>query len=375
MTGPSLTHTGFVFQELYLWHNTQNWAQIFPPGLTVQPGEHAENPETKRRLKNLLDVSGMTERLVPLRPRAATEEELALVHTQAHIAGIKALSEGYGADAGALTPMGRGSYEIAALAVGGVMAAVDAVLAGEVRNAYALTRPPGHHALADLAMGFCLFANIAIAVKRAQREGRVARVAVVDWDVHHGNGTQAAFYDDPSVLTISLHQDCLFPPASGLLREQGEGAGFGANLNIPLPPGCGDGAYLAALERVVVPALKRFRPDLIVIASGLDASGVDPLGRMMVTSEGYRRMTRLLIGAADELCDGRLIAAHEGGYSATYVPYCGLAIIEELSGHRTGVTDDWAPLMAEWGGQEAAPHQLAAIDAAASLLPAVPSPD
>ena len=364
--------TGFVFREIYLWHNTQNWAQLFPPGLTVQPGEHAENPETKRRFKNLLDVSGMTEQLVSLKPRAAEDDELALFHTRAYIARIRQMSAGFGTDAGVLTPMGRGSFEIAALSVGGTMAAMDAVLTGAVRNAYALTRPPGHHALTDSAMGFCLFGNIAIAVKRAQRDRRVSRVAIVDWDVHHGNGTQAAFYDDPSVLTISLHQDQLFPPASGLLSERGAGAGAGANLNIPLPPGCGDGAYLAAFERVVIPALMRFRPDLLVIASGLDASAVDPLGRMMVTSDGYRAMTRLAMRAADDLCGGRLVASHEGGYSATYVPYCGLAIIEELSGHRTGVPDDWAPLMAAWGGQAATPHQFAAIDAAAALVSFVP---
>ena len=360
--------TGFVFQELYLWHNTQNWAQVFPPSLTMQPGEHAENPETKRRFKNLLDVSGMTELLTHLKPAAATEAELALFHTRDHIEHIKALSQGIGADGGVLTPMGRGSYEIAALAVGGTIAALDAVLAGKVRNAYALTRPPGHHALPDLAMGFCLFGNIAVAVKRAIALKMASRVAIVDWDVHHGNGTQAAFYGDPNVLTISLHQDRLFPANSGLLGERGEGKGEGSNINIPLPPGCGDGAYVAAIEQVVVPALTRFRPEVIVIASGLDASGVDPLGRMMVTSEGYRRMTRLLMHAADDLCGGRLIASHEGGYSANYVPYCGLAIIEELSGHKTDIPDEWGTLMANWGSQEMQPHRQAAIDSARSLI-------
>jgi acetoin utilization deacetylase AcuC-like enzyme len=269
--------------------------------------------------------------------------------------------------------MGHGSYEIARLAVGGTMAALDAVLAGTVKNAYALTRPPGHHALADQAMGFCLFGNIAVAVKRAMAEKRVGRVAIVDWDVHHGNGTQAAFLSDPDVLTISMHQETLFPPASGLLGERGEGAGEGANLNIPLPAGCGDGAYLAVFEQIVMPALHRFRPDLIVIASGLDASGVDPLGRMMVTAEGYRRMTRLLMAAADDLCGGRIIASHEGGYAATYVPYCGLAIIEELSGIRTTIKDRWGILMAEWGGQDLVPHQQRAIDEARALVSGIPA--
>ncbi|TVQ59653.1 MAG: class II histone deacetylase [Rhodobacteraceae bacterium] len=366
--------TGLVFQEIYLWHNTWNWATVFPPGLTVQPGEHAENPETKRRFKNLLDVTGMTERLTPIRPRAATEDELARFHTRAHIDHIKALSAGQGGESGELTPMGTGSYEIAALAVGGTMAAIDAVVEGRVANAYALVRPPGHHALADKAMGFCLFGNVAVAVKHAMATHGLGRVAVVDWDVHHGNGTQAAFYDDPSVLTISLHQEDLYPPASGRREENGAGAGLGANLNAPLPPGSGDGAYVAAFERVVLPALDRFRPDLIVVASGLDASGLDPLGRMMVSARGYRRLTEIMMAAADRLCGGRLVLSHEGGYSAMYVPYCGLAIMEALAGLPASELDPWDPIIQNWGGQALQPHQAQAIDAATALVDRVPRP-
>jgi acetoin utilization deacetylase AcuC-like enzyme len=364
--------TGFVFQELYLWHDTQNWASVFPPGLTVQPGEHAENPETKRRFKNLLDVMGVTDKLTPIKPRPATEDELALVHTRAHIEHIKAVSAAGGGDAGELTPIGAGSYEIAALAVGGTMAALDAVVEGRVDNAYALVRPPGHHALADLAMGFCPFANVAIAVKYVMARRGLARVAIVDWDVHHGNGTQAAFYDDPSVLTISLHQDNLFPPNSGGLAERGAGSGEGANLNVPLPPGCGDGAYLEAFDTVVVPALERFRPELIVVASGLDASGLDPLGRMMVSSRGFRSMTERALEAAARLCGGRLALSHEGGYSALYAAYCGLAIIEALAGLPDSGVDPWEPLMRDWGGQALQPHQESAIAAARALVAGVP---
>jgi acetoin utilization deacetylase AcuC-like enzyme len=365
--------TGFVFHELYMWHNTWNWAQVFPPGLTVQPGEHAENPETKRRFRNLVEVSGLLDRMVPLRARPATVEELARVHTRAHIERIRAMSDAGGGDASVLTPFGTGSFEIAQLAAGGTMAAVEAVLSGRVRNAYALVRPPGHHAVADKGMGFCLFANVAVAIAHARATLGLRRVATVDWDVHHGNGTQWIFYEDPETLTISLHQDNLFPPGSGGLAETGAGAGSGANLNVPLPPGCGDGAYVEAFERVVIPALRRFRPELVVVPSGFDASGVDPLGRMMVSSEGYRRMTRLLMAAADELCGGRLVMSHEGGYSATYVPYCGLAVLEEMSGIRTHVEDPWAPLMANWGQMALQPHQKAAIEAAAALVPGVPA--
>ena len=360
--------TGFVFHELYMWHNTQNWALVFPPGLTVQPGEHAENPETKRRIRNLLEVSGLIDHLTPIKPRPATEAEILRFHTPGHLEKIRSMSAAGGGDASALTPFGTGSYEIALLAAGGTIEAMDAVLSGRVQNAYALVRPPGHHATQDVGMGFCLFGNVAIAIMHAQAERGVGRIATVDWDVHHGNGTQAAFYDNPDVLTISLHQDNLFPANSGGLAERGTGRGEGYNLNLPLSPGCGDGAYLEAFRRVVVPALERYRPELIVVPSGFDASGVDPMGRMMVSAEGYRQMTRMLMEAADRLCGGRLLMSHEGGYSAMYAPYCGLAVLEEMSGHRTGVEDPWGPHIALWGQQALQPHQGAAIDAAAALL-------
>lgn len=360
--------TGFVWHELYMWHNTWNWAQVFPPSLTVQPGEHAENPETKRRFRNLLEVSGLYDKLVQIKPRYATEDELARFHTREHIARIKAMSAENGGDASVLTPFGKGSFEIAQLAAGGVIEAFDAVITGKVKNAYALVRPPGHHAEANVGMGFCLFGNAVVAIMHARAIHGVGKVATVDWDVHHGNGTQAGFYDDPSTLTISLHQDNLFPDGTGGLEETGAGAGRGYNLNIPLPPGSGDGAYIAAIERVVLPALYKFKPELIVVPSGFDASGVDPLGRMMISSEGYRQMTRMLMKAADDLCGGKLVLTHEGGYSAMYVPYCGLAVVEELSGTRTHVEDPWAPVMAKWGQMGLQPHQAAAIDAAAKLV-------
>jgi acetoin utilization deacetylase AcuC-like enzyme len=363
--------TGFVWHELYMWHNTWNWAQVFAPSLTVQPGEHAENPETKRRFRNLVEVSGLIDHLTTIKPRYATEDELARFHDRAYIARIKALSAENGGDASTLTPFGRGSFEIAQLSAGGVMAAFDAVIEAKVKNAYALVRPPGHHAIKNLGLGFCLFGNAVVAILHAKATHRVGRIATVDWDVHHGNGTQAAFYDRDDVLTISIHQDNLFPANSGGLAERGEGKGAGYNLNIPLPPGAGDGAYIAAFEQVVIPALHRYRPELIVVPSGFDASGVDPLGRMMITSEGYRAMTRMLMQAADALCGGRMVMSHEGGYSQTYVPYCGLAVLEEMTGIRTHVADPWAPLMANWGGQALQPHQQAVISTAAELLKSI----
>jgi acetoin utilization deacetylase AcuC-like enzyme len=360
--------TGWVFHELYLWHDTGSASSCFPPGLTIEPDEHVENPRTKRRFRNLLEVSGLLDDLAIVKPRYAAEDEIARFHDRDYIARIKKLSAERGGDASYLTPFGRGSFEIAQLAAGGTMAAVDAVLAGQVSNAYALVRPPGHHAERERGMGFCLFGNIAIAILHAKATAKLGRVAVVDWDVHHGNGTQQAFYDNPEVLTISVHQDRLYPTDSGMIEENGAGRGEGYNINIPLPPGSGAGAYLATFERIVAPALRKFMPELIVVASGFDAGGNDPLGRMMLHSGGYRELTRVLKQTAEELCAGRLVMSHEGGYSTANVPYCGLAVMEELVGRRTGIEDPWLPHMERWGQQDLQPHQEAAIDRAASLL-------
>ena len=360
--------TGWLCHELYMWHDTGASAGVLPPGLTVQPGTPYENAESKRRFRNLVEVSGLLDHLAPIQPRYATEDEIARVHTRAHIEKIKTMSAAGGGDASQYSPFGRGSFEIAQLAAGGAIAVFDAVIKGAVSNAYALVRPPGHHAVADLGMGFCLFGNVSIAIRHTQETYRLKRVATVDWDVHHGNGTQAIFYRDPRVLTISLHQDNLFPPESGGCAENGEGEGKGFNINVPLPPGCGNGAYVEAMRRVVIPALRRYEPELIVVPSGFDAAGVDPLGRMLVSSEGYREMTRMLMRAADELCGGKIVMVHEGGYSESYVPYCGLAVLEEMSGVRTKIEDIWAPLMANWGQQALQPHQAAAIARAERLL-------
>jgi acetoin utilization deacetylase AcuC-like enzyme len=354
-----------------MWHDTGTSAWVMPAGLSVQPFAHIESADGKRRIKNLVEVSGLLDHLVQLKPRAATEEEILRLHTPDYVARIKRESDALGGDAGDLTPFGHGSYEIALLSAGGCITAVDAVLDGKVDNAYALVRPPGHHAERDAGKGFCIFANVAIAVQHARVVRGLSRVAVVDWDVHHGNGTEHAFYSDPNVLTISIHQDNNFPPASGALSDNGSGAGQGFNINVPLPAGSGVGAYVATFEKVVAPALRNFGPELIIIASGLDASAMDPLASMMMTSDGYRRLTQIMLAAAREVCGGRLVACHEGGYSPAYVPYCGLAIMEELVGVRTSLEDPLLPLLAGMGGQELQPHQAAVIDEAAKLAQAL----
>ncbi|WP_293935259.1 class II histone deacetylase [Iodobacter sp.] len=334
--------TAFFFDELCLWHSTGLHALTLPVGGWVQPPAgvgHAESAETKRRLKSLLDVSGLSAQLLQRSAAPASEQALLRVHTPAYLARFKALSDAGGGELGDHAPIGPGSYNIACLSAGLALAAVDAVMAGEVDKAYALSRPPGHHCLPDQAIGFCCLANIAIAVEAAKARYGLKRVAILDWDVHHGNGTQAIYYDCPDVLTISLHQDGCFPPGYSGATEHGSGAGEGANINVPLLPGGGHDAYRYAMERLVVPALDRFKPQLIVVACGYDANAVDPLARMLAHSETFRLMTKLSAEVAERHADGRLVLVHEGGYSDAYVPFCGLAVLEELSGIRTEVID------------------------------------
>jgi acetoin utilization deacetylase AcuC-like enzyme len=335
-------YTAFFFDELSLWHSAGPHALTLPVGGWVQPPAgtgHAESPETKRRLKSLLDVSGLSRHLQQHSAAPATEEDLQRVHGADYLQRFKALSDAGGGELGPQAPIGPGSYEIAKLSAGLTIAAVDAVLSGHVGNAYSLSRPPGHHCLADGAMGFCFLANIAIAIEAAKARRGLGKVAVIDWDVHHGNGTQSIFEARGDVLTISLHQDGCYPPGYSGEQDRGHGAGLGANINIPLPPGSGHAAYLHAMERIVVPALERFEPELIIVACGYDANAVDPLARMLLHSESFRLMTRAVRKAAERLCQGRLVLVHEGGYSEAYVPFCGLAALEELAGVRTAVED------------------------------------
>lgn len=329
--------TGLVFHDRYLQHNT-GLATIGAPSTPYpysEPEPHISSPRTVSRSKHLLDLSGLGDQLTPIAPRSASDEDLALVHTSSYIARVREIAVAGGGDAGVNAPLGPDGFAIAALAAGGAMAAVDAVVGGTVRNAYALVRPPGHHAIADRGLGFCIFNNIAIAARHAQRAHGMQRVAIVDWDVHDGNGTHEVFYDDGDVLFISLHQEGLFPVDMGLVEQVGTGAGAGKTVNIPLPPGSGDAAYAAAFERIVAPIIRQFAPELLLISCGLDASAFDPLGRMNVSSGGFRAMTRVALALAEECCGDRLVIVHEGGYSQTYVPACTLAVIEELAGVAT----------------------------------------
>lgn len=347
-TNTTSEQTAFLLEEKCFWHGGGNYAMLCPVGGLVQPfvsGGLPEAPETKRRLKNLIDVTGLANELVLSGAAPAPIEDLLRVHPRPYLDEFKSLSDGNGGELGLRTPFGPGAFEIAAQSVGLVTQAVRGVAAGRYRNAYALSRPPGHHCLPEWPNGFCLMANIAIAVEAAIADKLVERVAVVDWDVHHGNGTETIFYDRPDVLTISIHQDRCYPHDSGFVEQMGEGRGMGANMNIPLPPGCGHQTYLEAMERLIIPKLRAFDADLVVVACGFDASGVDPLSRMLCTAETFREMTRMLM----QTCDGRFVAAHEGGYSELYVPFCGHAMLEEMSGSQIHAED---PLKARLNNQQ-----------------------
>ena len=364
--------TGFFWDERCFWHSGGNYALTAPVGGLVQPlaaGGLPESPETKRRLKTLMDVTGLSRELDCRGAEAASREALERVHRRAYLDEFKRLSDAGGGELGTRAPFGPGSFEIAAQSAGLVIAACEAVLAGEMENAYALSRPPGHHCLPDRPNGFCLLANIAIAVEEMLARGRASRVAVIDWDVHHGNGTEAIFWERANVLTISLHQERNYPLDSGGVEARGAGAGLEANLNVPLPPGQGHDAYLAAMARLVVPRVRRFAPDLIVVACGFDASGVDPLSRMLARAETFREMTRDVMALAGEVCGGRVAMAHEGGYSELHVPFCGHAVLEEMSGSALRAGD---PLEARIAGQqpdaEVTALALARIEAQRSAL-------
>ena len=334
--------TGFFWDEQCFWHAGGNYAFTLPVGGVVQPMTGAglpENPETKRRLKNLMDVTGLIRDLVSQSAPPATWEDLARVHPESYLKDFKRLSDSGGGELGLRTPFAAGGFEIAALSAGLSVAAVDAVCTGALDNAYALSRPPGHHCLPDFPNGFCMLANIAIAIEAARARHGLGRVAVVDWDVHHGNGTEAIFYDRDDVLTISLHQEGNYPLDTGAITDRGRGAGEDFNINVPLHAGAGHTAYLAALDRVVRPALERFEPEMIIVACGFDASAIDPMARMLATSDTFRQMTLRLKDAAARLCSGKLVLVHEGGYSEVYVPFCGHAAIEALSGSAITVAD------------------------------------
>lgn len=356
---------GRVFSHQYLTHDAGEmligYRTRYP---YASPVPHFSSPAIAGRAQHLLDYFGYTNVMLNIEPVEIGDQTLRLYHTPEYIRRVRDISR-HGGDTGTGAPIGPGGERIARLSVGGVVAAVDAVMRGNVRHAYALVRPPGHHAMSDRGMGFCVYSNVAIAVRHAQRQHGPRRVAILDWDVHHGNGTQDAFYSDPSVLFVSIHQDNLFPVGWGAADQVGEDDGIGTTVNIPLPAGSGNVAYAAAMDTIVLPVIRAFAPDLIVISAGQDASVMDPLGRMCLTTSAYRTMTRSLRDLADELCNGRLAVALEGGYSEVYAPYCSAAIAEGLCDGLDGITPVEEPYGAR--AESMPPSRELGLDAAAAL--------
>ena len=277
------------------------------------PGEsHPERPE---RIQALLNLAGALDKQMfeLASPRAATRADVESTHGADHVRLVESTSKHnrYALDGDTITC--RDSFGVALLAVGGFLTLLDAIASKQSSNGFALVRPPGHHALRDHAMGFCLFNTMAIGAEYLKRVYGAKKILIMDWDVHHGNGTQAAFYDDPTVLFISTHQ---FPfyPGSGAVNETGVGAGEGFTLNIPLPAGCTDAEYLQVFQDIVVPAAEKFQPDWILVSAGFDPHRRDPLGGMNVTEEGFGAMARLLLALANRFADGRIAFLLEGGY-------------------------------------------------------------
>jgi acetoin utilization deacetylase AcuC-like enzyme len=292
----------------------------------IPPPGHPERPE---RAQVMQEVTAEWRKKggTVLDPRSATDEELARVHTRDHIAAIVA-TRGHATKIDEDTYTSPETEEIARLAAGAVLTAVDHVLAGPPQSkALVMVRPPGHHAEADTAMGFCYYNNIAVGAAHARARGR-ARVAIVDYDVHHGNGTQWMFYEDPTVLFVSSHQ-YPFYPGTGAATEKGRGAGAGFTLNIPLTIGTKDEEIERLYRDQVIPKLREFKPELLMISAGFDAHEVDPLGQLRLTTGGFARLTRMLLDAANELCDGKVVLVTEGGYDLEALRDCLFCVIDE----------------------------------------------
>jgi acetoin utilization deacetylase AcuC-like enzyme len=278
------------------------------------PDGHPERPERLDAVHAAIAPCEARIERIPARP--ASPDEILRVHSRAHLDLVAQAARQAPRQLDPDTYVSPASLEVALLAAGAAIDLARRVAAGRATTGLAAVRPPGHHAEATRAMGFCLFNNVAIAARALQSEDRVERILILDWDVHHGNGTQHCFEDDPTVLYLSTHQ---FPyyPGSGAASEVGSGAGAGFTVNVPMPAGCGDPEYLGVFQRVIAPVARAFRPELMLVSCGFDAHASDPLAQMQVTREGFRGMTSLARALADDLCEGRLALVLEGGYSPT----------------------------------------------------------
>ena len=313
---------GYVYDPVYLKHDT---------------GQHPENASRLEAIISHLKQTQLIRQLTLIQPRAALIEELSSVHSEQHISHVQEVAQRGGGWLDADTVMSPDSYQAALYAAGGIIRATEDVMNREVDSAFALVRPPGHHATSQRAMGFCLFNNVAIATKYALDKYNLERIAIIDFDVHHGNGTQESFYDNPQVLYISTHESPFYP-GTGNLDETGKGEAKGTTVNIPLPAGCGDAEYVTAFEQIIVPAVRRFNPQLILVSAGYDTHWADGLAMMQVSVSGFAQMVKIIKGLADELCSGRLVLTLEGGYNLTALAASVKATFDVLLGN-TNIED------------------------------------
>lgn len=307
---------------------------VFAPGclLHAPPADHPESPGRLSALRQRLDEEGLTGRLHSIAPREANDDDLHLCHTRAYLATVqKDIARRASVLSTGDTHLSPHADTSARAAAGAAMAAVDAVMSGQVRNAFAAVRPPGHHATLSRGMGFCLYNNVAIAARHARRAWGVDRILVVDWDVHHGNGTQDIFYDDPSVFFFSTHQAPWYP-GTGWPDETGEGPARGTTLNCPLPAGAGRREILGAFRRKLMPAMEWFRPALVLISAGFDSRRDDPLGLFRLNDADFRELTEIVMEIADRWAQGRLVSVLEGGYHLEGMPRAAAAHVRALAG-------------------------------------------
>ena len=293
--------TVFVYDPVYLKHKTGQG--------------HPERPDRLSAVVNALTKSGLDKRMVRLKPPSAKDQDILRCHKAAYLKQVKQdFKDGADRLSTGDTRICPASLNVAMRAVGGVISATDQVCSGKARNAFCAVRPPGHHATPDRGMGFCIFNNVAVAARFAQAKHKIEKVLIVDWDVHHGNGTQDIFYDDGSVFFLSTHQSPWYP-GTGAKNETGTGKGQGTTMNVPLPAGSGRKAVLGAFVDRLAPAMDKFKPQLVIISAGFDSRQGDPLGRFTLTDQDFADLTKVLIDIADEHADGRIVSVLEGGYS------------------------------------------------------------
>ncbi|MED3992360.1 class II histone deacetylase [Priestia aryabhattai] len=328
-----ISKTSWIWDERFLDHNTGKVQYIFEGGELVEPCDEFENKHRMTVIKEIIEKSGLAKHLVRQLPYKATDKDLLRVHTKDHIQRVQKACK---AGIRKIGPEAYASSEtegIARLSAGAVMKAVDTVMEDEmISKVYAQIRPPGHHASSDQVMGFCFYNNVAVGAAYAIEHCGLKRVVILDWDVHHGNGTQDIFYDRDDVLVISIHEAGYFPLESGQVHEVGQGKGEGYNINIPVPPLTGDEGYRYVFESIIAPVIKQFQPELIIISAGQDANALDPISRLMVTREGFKYMANKIRELAESYCEGRLIIAQEGGYNLAYLPIATMGVIEGLVG-------------------------------------------